>query len=75
MEGMEPGRSALERRTDCPSGMLSKGVGMSRGVVKIGIMLGVNSVGVGIAMSSEGIVSALVVRLIGPVSMGGVGVC
>jgi len=72
MEGMEPGRSNPERRTNCPSGLFSDGVGMSGGGVTIGFKLGVNSVGVGIAMLSEGIVSALVVRVIGPVSMGGV---
>jgi hypothetical protein len=75
MVGMEPGRSCLERRTNCPSRLFSSGVGMSRGVVTKGIMLGVNSVGVGIAMLSEGIVSALVVQLLGPVSMGEFGVC
>ena len=56
--------------------MFSKGVGESKGVLKkTGIMLGVNSVGVGIAMLSDGIVSALVVRLISLISIGGVGVC
>ena len=69
---MEPGRSI----PNCPSGTSSSiGVGMSRGVVDKGSKLGVNSVGVGIAILSEGIVSALVVRLIGSIVMGRVGVC
>ena len=72
MVGIEPGRSS----PNCPSGMSSSiGVGMSRGVVDKGSKLGVNSVGVGIGMLSEGIVSALVVRLIGAIVMGRIGVC
>jgi len=60
MVGMEPGRSSPEKRSNCPSGMFSNGVEVSRGVTT-GIMLGVNRVGVGIAMLSEGIVSTFIV--------------